>query len=388
MTMSNVHWLTVHPAPGSEELKAALIRWGYSLSPHVEGSILVIQADRPDPRWIPEKATSVLWWVKEGSPEETSSVLSQRSGWVVRQSVPLPEVRDALLYIEGRAMDTDGWLRQLLHLATLDELLRPVLVQCLRLSGAGSGAIWLRREDAFYQRAGSGFPEAPLDPAEAARLVESGEALALCPPENIGFMRLRNTSKGLAGVLEWLDELEPLLRNAWNLERSRELSFKDDLTVAQNRRCLETELPEVIRDAATKQESVALLFMDVDNLKALNSQFGHPTGSRVLEKVALEARHLMRAQDRLYRYGGDEFCILMRSASTKGAAIFGERLIETLAGNGLEGSDGSVPISLSIGIAAFPSQADGADTLIEHSDKALLKAKFLGKGRVVIFDGT
>ena len=74
MTMANLHWLSVHPAQGSEELKAAVIRWGYSLSPHIEGSTLVIQADRPDPRWIPEKAATVLWWVKEGSPEETSSV--------------------------------------------------------------------------------------------------------------------------------------------------------------------------------------------------------------------------------------------------------------------------------------------------------------------------
>ena len=67
-------------------------------------------------------------------------------------------------------MDTDGWLRQLLHLATLDELLRPVLVQCLRLSSASAGAIWLKKDEAYYQRAGSGFAEAPLSQAEAHRL--------------------------------------------------------------------------------------------------------------------------------------------------------------------------------------------------------------------------
>ena len=144
----------------------------------------------------------------------------------------------------------------------------------------------------------------------------------------------------------------------------------------------------MIRDAAAKSESVALLFLDVDNLRLLNNQFGHPTGSRVLEAVALEARQLMRAQDRLYRYGGDEFCILMRSTNAKGAAILGERLIEALAVSNLEVGGNRVPISLSVGIAAFPSHANGAETLIERSDKALLKAKILGKSRVVIFDGT
>jgi diguanylate cyclase (GGDEF)-like protein len=386
--MTYIHWLEVHPASGTEELKTTLAQWGFSQTSRLEGSTLFVVADKPDPRWIPEKATAVLWWVKEGTPEQTSAVLSQRAGWVVRQSAPLGEIRDALLYLEGRIMDTDGWLKQLLHLATLDELLRPVLVQCLRLSAASAGAIWLRKDGAYYQRAGAGFAEAPLSQAEANRLVESGDAIAICPPENIGLLRLRNPEKGTGGTLEWLRELEPLLLNAWNLEHSRELSFKDDLTVAQNRRCLEAELPEVIRDAAAKSEAVALLFLDVDNLRLLNSKFGHPTGSKVLEVVALEARQLMRAQDRLYRYGGDEFCILMRSTNAKGASVLGERLIEALAVSDLEVGENRVPISLSVGIASFPSHADGADTLIERSDKALLKAKSLGKGRVVIFDGT
>ncbi|MDE3244569.1 MAG: diguanylate cyclase, partial [Acidobacteriota bacterium] len=78
----------------------------------------------------------------------------------------------------------------------------------------------------------------------------------------------------------------------------------------------------------------------------------------------------------------------MRSTNAKGAATLGERLIEALASSDLEVGENRVPISLSVGIAAFPSHADGADTLIERSDKALLKAKILGKGRVVIFDGT
>ena len=175
--MTYIHWLEVHPASGTEKLKASLSQWGFSQTSRLEGSTLLVVADKPDPRWIPEKATAVLWWVKDGTPEQTSAVLSQRVGWVIRQSAPLNEVRDALLYLEGRIKDTDGWLRQLLHLATLDELLRPVLVQCLRLSSASAGAIWLRSS---FTSAGSGFAEAPR-----AKLKQTGwwnlAAIAICP---------------------------------------------------------------------------------------------------------------------------------------------------------------------------------------------------------------
>ena len=81
--------------------------------------------------------------------------------------------------------------------------------------------------------------------------------------------------------------MEDLIINAWHLEHSQALSFADDLTVANNRRCLEVELPQIIREASARGASVALLFLDVDNLKALNSRYGHPTGSKVISKVAL-----------------------------------------------------------------------------------------------------
>ena len=120
----------------------------------------------------------------------------------------------------------------------------------------------------------------------------------------------------------------------------------------------------------------------MDNLKALNSQFGHPVGSRVLTTVAIEAQHIIRAQDRLYRYGGDEFCIVIPGTSATGAAKLGERLIQTLQNTNVVINGERVPISISIGIAAYPAHADGAEHLLERADRALFKAKEEGKGRV------
>ncbi|MBI4912081.1 MAG: GGDEF domain-containing protein [Acidobacteria bacterium] len=382
--MTDIFWIQAHPAEGAPRLREALEGWGYRLVPGTGDGTVVLVADRPDPRLLPPQGSDVLWWIKEATPEEVSLALSARPGWVIRQNAPPEAIREALRLLQNRDMGHEGWLRQMLHLASLDELLRLVLVRAVRISGAQSGAIWLRQEDGFYQRLGEGFPEAPIPLEEAAGLVRRGEAWLLCATEQMGILRLRHPRKEPENVLDWLKEVEYLLLNAWNLERSRALSFKDDLTVAQNRRCLETELPQAVREAATRGETLALLFLDLDNLKSLNSRFGHPAGSRALEQVALEAKGIMRAQDRIYRYGGDEFCILVRGTSIPGARKLGDRLIQVLNERPLKLGDASIPIGISVGIATFPQHADGAERLIERADRALFQAKAAGKGRVVI----
>jgi len=378
--MSSVHLLEMQPTPLTAALRAALAGWGVEVLDGTGDGTLILVGDRPDPRCIPHQGTDILWWVVEGTPEEVSDVLSRRPGWVIRQGSPLVSVFEALEHLQNRDLGSEGWLRQMLHLATLDELLRPILVRAIKLSRARAGAIWIRDANAFYQRVGEGFPEAPLSLEEAAALVSTGQAWLLCPSEQIGLVRLREPHGDPLLFLGFIKDVEELLVTAWQLEHSQALSFQDDLTVAQNRRCLEAELPQAIRDAASRKEPISLLFLDVDNLKALNSRFGHPTGSRVITTVATEAHRMIRAQDRLYRYGGDEFCILMPGTQPLGAAKLGERLIQKLT----EATVEDMPISVSIGIASYPAHADGAEHLLERADRALFQAKDEGKGRVVV----
>lgn len=382
--MTDLYWIQAHPAEGAPRLREALEGWGYTLLPGAGPGTVVLVADQPDPRLLPEEGSDILWWVRDGTPEAVSQVLALRAGWVVRQGAPPEAIREAIRALQNRDLGQEGWLRQMLHLASLDELLRLVLVRALRIGRAQAGAIWLRQDDGFYQRMGEGFPEAPIPLDEAADLVRRGDAWLLCPTEQMGLLRLKQARNPTSEVLDWVKEVEYLLLNAWNLERSRALSYKDDLTVAQNRRCLEVELPQAVRDAAAHGETLALLFLDVDNLKDLNSRHGHPTGSRALELVALEAKRIMRAQDRIYRYGGDEFCILVRGTTLSGSCKLGERLIQLLHERPLTVAGEHIPISVSIGIATFPQHADGAEHLIERADRALFKAKAQGKSRVVV----
>lgn len=380
--MPDLQWLECHRTESSPLLREALAAWGYRLVEHPGPGTAVVVADRLDPRLLPPQALEVLWWVRDADPEEVSDILARRPGWVVRQGMPLDTVKAALEHIRQRDLGSEGWLRQMLHLATLDELLRLVLIRAELLSGARRGAIWVRSDDAFFQRCGEGFPEAPLGHAEASELVRRGEAFLLCPGVQMGLLRLQGAQGDPEVYLGWIKEVEDLLVNAWNFERTQALSFRDDLTVARNRRALEAELPRVLRDASSRSESVALMFMDVDNLKALNTSFGHPTGSRVLTHVALEAQRIIRTQDRLYRYGGDEFCILLPGTTAQGAVKLGERLLQMLSRRPLRVGDQEVAISLSIGIAAYPAQADGAEHLMERADRALFQAKAEGKGCV------
>lgn len=382
-SMADLVWVEAHPDPSAQALRLALEAHGYRIGP--DGSTAIIIARKPDPFLLPPSAFEVVWWVHSATPEETSKVLSLRPGWVLRNTQRSELALEVVQRLRRRDLGSEGWVRKMLHQASMEELLRLTLVRAMDRSGAGGGAVWVRQGDMYFQRVGdASFPQAPLTLEEAEIWVKEGRAAFLAPEERLGLLALRGAFVPLTQVMQDMREVESLLVNAWRLEESRALSFQDDLTVAQNRRALEAELPRLVRESAAKRESLALLFLDVDNLKAVNSTHGHPTGSHLLQEVADRAKRLIRAHDRLYRYGGDEFCILMPGTVAEGAIKLGERLLRILAEDPLSLPHGTLPISLSIGLAAFPAHADGAEKLLAMADQALLVAKRKGKGRVEV----
>lgn len=381
--LRQIHWFDEAGAAGA--LRSALKEWGYDPVDEPGDGPALIVTPRPHKALLPDQAREAVWWVEDATPEEASEVLALRPGWVLRRGKDFTPVREALEHLRQRDLGEEGWLRRMLQQASLDELLRLLMARAMELSHAEGGAIWIRREELFYQRAGDGsFPEAPMPRREALDLVEKGEAWLLGAREQMGLLRLRHPKGAPDHFLSWTRMAEPLLLNAWRLEESRLLSFKDDLTVAQNRRCLEVELPRLVRHAAVASESLCLIFFDVDDLKALNTVHGHMAGSLVLQSVAGGAQRICRAHDRLYRYGGDEFCILMPRTTPGGALKFGQRLLQVIAAAPLLLEGEWVPISLSVGIAAYPDHAEGAEALLKAADQALMRAKAEGKHRVVM----
>jgi diguanylate cyclase (GGDEF)-like protein len=180
--------------------------------------------------------------------------------------------------------------------------------------------------------------------------------------------------------------LEYMLRNAAAAEHIERLAYYDSLTGLPNRqRCLETA-ERLFAEAAQTNESVAVIYLDLNSFKRVNDTFGHAVGDAILKTVADKLTHAIsgfhadQAQVMVARFGGDEFVILLKHRS---AQLMATRLAETccaafkdpISYDGLEFF--SAP---SIGIAAFPEDGGDVATVFKHADTAMYQAKTSATG--------
>lgn len=153
-------------------------------------------------------------------------------------------------------------------------------------------------------------------------------------------------------------------------ERLRELSISDPLTGIANYRHLIERLNAEIGRARRNKRSFALLFFDVDGLKAINDEHGHLVGSRALVRVAEALKSSARTMDTPARYGGDEFALLLPEASEEDAAIVVRRITERLA------EDPEQPkVTVSLGISEHPRDGATAEALLGVADQRLYAAR-------------
>jgi diguanylate cyclase (GGDEF)-like protein len=128
---------------------------------------------------------------------------------------------------------------------------------------------------------------------------------------------------------------------------------------------------------------LALLFLDIDRFKLVNDQHGHLVGSRTLRRLAEVLGGCIRQVDTLARYGGDEFTILLVDTSLEAGRTIGERIRAAVREARFETRPGREPLSItvSIGVAAFPAHGRTPETLLDVADKAMYRAKSLGRDR-------
>ena len=170
--------------------------------------------------------------------------------------------------------------------------------------------------------------------------------------------------------------VESLRKHRTELER---LSTTDALTGLGNRRHLMNLLPQEVERARRAARPFSILLLDVDHFKKYNDTHGHQAGDEVLARVGVVLRDSIRPYDCAARYGGEEFMVVLSGASLEHARECAERMRKQVQAEEIEGG----PISLSIGVAEFPTHGATVGTIIAQADTALYEAKGAGRNRVV-----
>jgi diguanylate cyclase (GGDEF)-like protein len=161
-----------------------------------------------------------------------------------------------------------------------------------------------------------------------------------------------------------------------------ELSHTDALTHLPNRRRLELDLDMEIARSLRYNRPIACIMLDVDHFKKVNDIHGHQAGDEILSEFGAAFSSSLRDTDTAYRYGGEEFCVLLRETDAEAAVVVAERLRVEIA-NRFAGNGGSAMVTASLGVAAIPRDAVDAKTLIAAADRALYAAKAAGRNCVV-----
>ena len=236
----------------------------------------------------------------------------------------------------------------------------------------------------IVHRAGAtGTPDCPHQ-----TLLE-GES-AICAPmlargEPIGLLHLRWNDPYLRVedlVRTVAEQLGLAYANLSLHETLRRQAVRDPLTGVFNRRYMEESLEREIHRAARHGKPLAVLLVDLDHFKEFNDALGHAAGDELLHDIAGIMERMVRGEDIVCRYGGDEFVIIMPDADARVVASRAESLMEQVAGKSLRSGSG-ISVTMSIGVALFPQDGSDAGSLLKAADGALYEAKRSGRARVL-----
>ncbi len=167
------------------------------------------------------------------------------------------------------------------------------------------------------------------------------------------------------------------------LRRLLSAALKDPLTGLYNRRHFDERLATACAASQRHGEVFSLALADIDNFKLVNDTYGHAVGDVALRKVAEELHGGARREDEVFRYGGEEFALLMRNTSQNGAAEVAERMRRAVEQADIQTETAVLKITLSLGVSEF-APGDDMNSLFSRADKALYEAKRGTKNCVVI----
>lgn len=173
------------------------------------------------------------------------------------------------------------------------------------------------------------------------------------------------------------------LRNALLYRVATQSALRDPLTGTGNRIAMDQSLAREIAVTRRNKAPLSVLMVDVDHFKHVNDEYGHYTGDEVLKAIAQGLKSQLRNIDRVFRYGGEEFVVLLTDTDRETAVQIGERLRSTVLGLAFPHHAPSLTMSISLGCSTLMA-GETADSLVQRADSALYVAKREGRNRLVL----
>jgi len=205
----------------------------------------------------------------------------------------------------------------------------------------------------------------------------------------INFAELEARVRSLLRIKALQEEVERQKSSLEQLnERLLRISQTDGLTGLFNRRHIEEELQHMYQHSARLAEPLSVVMVDLDKFKSVNDTYGHQAGDEVLKQMAALLKDEAREIDRVGRYGGEEFMLLLPGTVLDAAVTFAERVRKRIEGHTFSFPGGTLSRTASFGVSGWPHpKIKACDSLVRAADDALYVAKEMGRNRVVRFDG-
>jgi diguanylate cyclase (GGDEF)-like protein len=198
-------------------------------------------------------------------------------------------------------------------------------------------------------------------------------------PAEIDTRDLKNLSHFSSSHLKIIQKFE-------DLYKTHELIHIDDVTGLYNQRKLYKDLSLLVDKYHKEKDPFSLLFIDIDYFKKVNDSYGHLVGTKLLENVATCIKSLLRDSDISYRYGGDEFVVVLVNSNAESGKIVGERILQTIKSKEFDveyrNEKKKIHLSVSIGVAEFPTDALNSQEILSIADRMMYEAKESGRGVV------
>ena len=214
-------------------------------------------------------------------------------------------------------------------------------------------------------------------------MMAQGEALGVLYLAGAGELDMPESRRRFAQTVA--ESLALGLANLRLREALRSQALRDPLTGLFNRRFMEEALEREMRRALRRVAPLSVIMMDLDHFKQLNDTLGHDAGDALLRELGLFLQNHVRAADIACRYGGEEITLIMPDAPLAIARQRAEELREGVRRLLIQDRGRTIgPVTVSVGVAAYPEHAASGDTLLRAADLALYAAKDAGRDRVCV----